>query len=111
MKSATLMVLLASTALAIPTENVPPVKRQSLEAITDHLYYQCQAVTFRRLCRALADVYYAAVRTFGGLFGRLEISGTDDDLLREYEETVAIYNALVQVAQKYGDVAAGNGTI
>lgn len=76
------------------------------------LYHQCQAVTFRRLCRALADVYYTAVRIFGGLFGRLERSGTsDDDLLREYEEKVAIYNALVQVAQKYGEVAAGNGTI
>ena len=48
---------------------------------------------------------------FGGLFGRLELSRSDGDLVREYEEKVAIYNALVQVAQKYGDVSAGNGTI
>ncbi len=41
----------------------------------------------------------------------MEVNGSDDDLLREYEEKVAIYNALVQVAQKHGDIAAGNGTI
>ena len=68
-------------------------------------------MTLRSVCRALADVYHTAVRLFGGLFGRLELSKGDGDLLREYEEKVASYNALVQVAQKYGDVAAGNGTI
>lgn len=39
MKPATLMVLLASTALAILAENVPLVERQSLEAITDQYLF------------------------------------------------------------------------
>ena len=41
------------------------------------------------------------------MFGRLELSRSDGDLVREYEEKVAIYNALVQVAQKYGDYCGG----
>ena len=39
MKLTPLMVSLASTALAIPSENVPPVKRQGLEAITDQYLF------------------------------------------------------------------------
>ena len=33
------MVSLVSTALANPTENVPPIKRQSLEALTDQYLF------------------------------------------------------------------------
>lgn len=61
----------------------------------------------RRLCRALARVYYAAVRAFGGS----DASKRDDNLTREYEEMVAVYNALVYVAQQYGEVPTGTGTI
>lgn len=61
----------------------------------------------RRLCQALADVYYIGVRIFGGS----DATKRDGDLLREFEEKVAIYNALVQVAQRYGDVPAGTGSI
>jgi hypothetical protein len=71
------------------------------------LYYQCSSVTLRSVCRALAEVYYAAVRVFGWL----DVSWRDEDLIREYEEKVAIYNALVEVAQKYGDVPVGSGAI
>ncbi|KAH7025214.1 prokaryotic phospholipase A2-domain-containing protein [Microdochium trichocladiopsis] len=71
------------------------------------LYYQCNSVTLKSLCRALAEVYYAAVRAFGWL----DPSRRDEELIREYEEKVAIYNALVEVAQVYGDVPVGTGTI
>jgi hypothetical protein len=64
------------------------------------LYYQCRNVGAKGVCEALAEVYYAAVRAFGG--------GTqgkrDEDLVREYEEKVAIYNKLVAEAQATGEL-------
>ncbi len=54
----------------------------------------------KSVCQALADVYYAAVRVFGG-----STQGKrDDDLLREYEEKLAIYNKLVAEAQATGEL-------
>jgi hypothetical protein len=47
------------------------------------------------------------VRAFGGF----DASKRDESLTREYEEMVAVYNALVYVAQQYGEVPAGIGTI
>lgn len=50
------------------------------------------------MCEALADVYYAAVRAFGG-----STQGKrDDDLVRKYQDKVAIYNKLVAEAQAAG---------
>ncbi|KAK3311710.1 secretory phospholipase A2 [Chaetomium strumarium] len=64
------------------------------------LYYQCSSVSARGVCEALADVYYAAVRAFGG-----DTQGKrDEDLIREYEEKVAIYNKLVAEAQERGEL-------
>ncbi len=64
------------------------------------LYKQCQSVSVKSVCQALADVYYAAVRAFGG-----STQGKrDDDLLREYEEKLAIYNKLVAEAQATGEL-------
>ncbi|KAK0711777.1 prokaryotic phospholipase A2-domain-containing protein [Lasiosphaeris hirsuta] len=82
-------------------------KRRIDEKFKTDLYYQCSTEVFMTLCRALAEVYYAAVRAFGGL----DASKRDEGLIREYEEMVAVYNALVEVAQRYGDVAAGTGMI
>ena len=55
------------------------------------------------VCDALADVYYAAVRAFGGgdaSPGKREES--QEDLIKEYEEKVEIYNKLVKEAQDKG---------
>ncbi len=54
----------------------------------------------KSVCQALADVYYAAVRVFGG-----STQGKrDDDLLHEYEEKLSIYNKLVAEAQAKGEL-------
>ena len=54
----------------------------------------------RGVCEALADVYYAAVRAFGG-----STQGKrNDDLLKEYEDKVAIYEKLVAEAQAKGEL-------
>lgn len=60
------------------------------------LYYQCSGETARVACEALADVYYAAVRAFGGegeTPGR--VVRAEDVLVREYEERLAVYNEVV----------------
>lgn len=54
----------------------------------------------RGVCEALAEVYYAAVRAFGGDTQ----SKRDEDLVRIYEEKVAIYNKLVAEAQERGEL-------
>ncbi|EHK50728.1 uncharacterized protein TrAtP1_005164 [Trichoderma atroviride] len=67
------------------------------------LYYQCQSSSVTSVCKALADVYYAAVRAFGGgdaSPGKREES--QDDLIREYEEKLEIYNQAVKDAQDKG---------
>ncbi|KAK4035180.1 prokaryotic phospholipase A2-domain-containing protein [Parachaetomium inaequale] len=64
------------------------------------LYYQCSSVSAKGVCEALADVYYAAVRAFGGSTQEKR----DDDLVREYEEKVAIYKKLVAEAQASGEL-------
>ena len=62
------------------------------------MYYQCRNVGAKGVCEALADVYYAAVRAFGG-----STQGKrDDDLVKEYQDKVAIYNKLVAEAQAAG---------
>lgn len=69
----------------------------------DDLYYQCQSSSVQSVCDALADVYYAAVRAFGGgdaSPGKREES--QEDLIKEYEEKVEIYNKLVKEAQDKG---------
>ncbi|RFU81904.1 hypothetical protein TARUN_284 [Trichoderma arundinaceum] len=67
------------------------------------LYFQCQSSSVQSVCKALADVYYAAVRAFGGgdaSPGKREES--QEDLIREYEEKVEIYNQAVKDAQDKG---------
>jgi hypothetical protein len=50
----------------------------------------------------LADVYYAAVRAFGG--GDATPGKRDEDLVKEYEEKVEIYNKAVEEAQAKGEL-------
>ncbi|KAL1835437.1 hypothetical protein VTJ49DRAFT_6709 [Mycothermus thermophilus] len=66
------------------------------------LYYQCRSTSVRGVCEALAEVYYAAVRAFGGSTQNKR----DDDLVKIYEEKVAIYNQLVAEAQARGELWA-----
>jgi hypothetical protein len=70
--------------------------------ITYSLYYQCTSSSAAGVCRGLADVYYAAVRAFGG--DDATPGKRDDELVKEYEEKVEIYNHLVEEAQKKGDL-------
>ncbi|KAH7151669.1 phospholipase A2 [Dactylonectria estremocensis] len=67
------------------------------------LYYQCSSVTLKSICNALADVYYAAVRAFGGDDATPGKRSTDE-LVKIYEEKLAIYNDLVAEARKNGDL-------
>ncbi|KAK1830654.1 phospholipase a2 [Podospora conica] len=64
------------------------------------LYYQCSSSSVGWLCRALADVYYAAVRAFGG--NDATKRAADDVLVHEYEEKLAIYEQLVKEAMEAG---------
>lgn len=67
------------------------------------LYYQCQSVSAQSVCEDLADVYYAAVRAFGG---RDATPGKRDesyeDLVKEYEARLEIYHQSVKEAQDKG---------
>ncbi|KAK0654732.1 phospholipase A2 [Cercophora newfieldiana] len=70
------------------------------------LYYQCSNVSFGGICRGLADVYYAAVRAFGG-GDATPGKRSDEGLIREYEEKLAIYNQLMEDARKQGYLPPG----
>lgn len=64
------------------------------------LYYQCDGVTAQGVCEALAEVYYAAVRAFGG--DDATPGKRDEDLVAIYNEKVAIYDEAVKQAQDEG---------
>ncbi|KAK0702955.1 phospholipase A2 [Lasiosphaeria miniovina] len=64
------------------------------------LYYQCGTVGLQSICKALADVYYAAVKAFGGS----DATKREEDLVQEYEQKLAIYNQLVKEAQQKGEL-------
>ncbi|KAM0433530.1 hypothetical protein ACHAPT_004410 [Fusarium lateritium] len=67
------------------------------------LYYQCESVSAAGVCRALADVYYAAVRAFGG-DDATPGKRSDSALVQEYEDKLAVYNKLVEEAQENGEL-------
>ncbi|KAK4442011.1 phospholipase A2 [Podospora aff. communis PSN243] len=69
------------------------------------LYYQCSSVTLSGLCRGLADVYYAAVRAFGG--SDANSKRAEDALVAEYEEKLAIYNQMLDEAREQGLLPEG----
>ncbi|KEY69297.1 hypothetical protein S7711_01747 [Stachybotrys chartarum IBT 7711] len=64
------------------------------------LYNQCATTSLNSVCRGLADVYYAAVRAFGG--DDATPDRRDDSLIHEYELAVAEYERLVQEAKDAG---------
>ncbi|TLS29610.1 hypothetical protein PpBr36_00878 [Pyricularia pennisetigena] len=61
---------------------------------------QCNGLNIiaRGTCRALADVYYAAVRAFGG--SDATPGRRDEELERQYREKLAIYMVLLAEAKK-----------
>ncbi|KAJ6439064.1 erythromycin esterase [Purpureocillium lavendulum] len=73
------------------------------------LYFQCQAVPATQACQRLADVYYTAVRLFGGGDARIralsaDSTGPDEqrDLVKAYQDTIVAYNEAVKEAQEQG---------
>ncbi|KAI3390577.1 hypothetical protein diail_9188 [Diaporthe ilicicola] len=70
------------------------------------LKYQCESETLELICDALANVYYTAVKLFGGQDAtkRGDSQDVDADALAEYEESVAVYNQLVAEAKADGRI-------
>ncbi|KAK2616760.1 hypothetical protein QQS21_000372 [Conoideocrella luteorostrata] len=69
----------------------------------EDLYLQCEHEWAKIVCTSLADVYYKGVRAFGGLDAIPD--GTPSkrgDELKEYEESILIYEAEVKKAQEAG---------
>lgn len=66
------------------------------------LYTQCSSVSAESACKGLADVYYAAVRAFGG--DDATPGRRDTDWVLEYQNAVERYNALVADAQAKGEL-------
>ena len=64
------------------------------------LYFQCQSESPRFICNGLAEVYYAAVRAFGG--DDATPGKRDEDLVAIYEEKLALYNDMVEEAKAFG---------
>ncbi|ROT38592.1 secretory phospholipase A2 [Sodiomyces alkalinus F11] len=70
----------------------------------DDLYYQCNVNGHGSICRGLAEVYYAAVRAFGGGDATRQTQEEHDALVVLYEEAVRAYEAAVQEAQAKGEL-------
>ena len=64
------------------------------------LYHQCAQVFAKGACEALAEVYYAAVRRFGG--GDATKRETQEELNKAYDDAVVAYNEAVKQAQEEG---------
>ncbi|KHN94108.1 p15 like protein [Metarhizium album ARSEF 1941] len=67
------------------------------------LYFQCQQVKARGVCKALANIYYAGARLFGG---RDQKPGKrmDQESVSEYQRLIEIYEEEVRKAQNSGDL-------
>lgn len=73
----------------------------------DDLKFQCDSESFESICDALADVYYNAVRLFGGQDAtkRADAEDLDMDAVRaEYEHAVAVYEQLMAEAKANGEI-------
>jgi hypothetical protein len=78
-------------------------KKRIDDNFKDDLYYQCDGVTAQFACEGLAEVYYAAVRAFGGDDATPDVkTAFVEDLEVIYEEKVAEYEVRVKKAQDEG---------
>lgn len=66
------------------------------------MYFQCRGQSAQWACEGLAEVYYAAVRAFGG--GDATPGKREEDLVKAYEEAVAEYDRRVKEAQDAGEL-------
>ncbi|PHH79458.1 hypothetical protein CDD82_2377 [Ophiocordyceps australis] len=72
------------------------------------LQNQCSTSSVPRVCRSLANVYYWAVRAFGGLASRKRDEGTNELMVidsaakDEYDKALAEYEQAVKEAQEQG---------
>ncbi|KAM4067140.1 prokaryotic phospholipase A2 domain-containing protein [Hirsutella rhossiliensis] len=62
------------------------------------LYFQCEQVSAKSSCERLADIYYLAVKTFGGSVE----SKRDAEYSQAYAEAVKAYDDAVEKAQEEG---------
>lgn len=76
-------------------------QRESALLTRPSLYFQCESSSVQFVCEGLAEVYYAAVRAFGGDDATPD-KREEEDLVAIYEEKVAIYEERVKEAQKEG---------
>ena len=58
-------------------------------------------MSFKSACKATADVYYWAVRTFGR---ERSIESLDAESLKAYAEALSAFNELVAEAKARGDL-------
>jgi hypothetical protein len=65
------------------------------------LYFQCRGLSAEWACQGLAEVYYAAVRAFGG-GDATKREEANADLVKIYDEAVAEYERRVKEAQDAG---------
>ncbi|KAG6020429.1 hypothetical protein E4U41_002838 [Claviceps citrina] len=96
-----------------------PSSRSAIDSnLRSDLYYQCDSVVAKKVCTALADVYYAAVRAFGGSSTPEQMPDAAPASLQDapaqdparpadkkplsYEEALAAYNEAVVEAQTQG---------
>lgn len=64
----------------------------------------CENESFTSICKALAEVYYAAVQAFGGS-DATKREAASDELLAAYEEKMAVYNQLLEAAKEDGSIS------
>lgn len=66
------------------------------------LYFQCDTNGHGKPCHALADVYFAAVKAFGGQDATKREE--DKDWVAEYHRLVEVYHQSVKDAQDAGEL-------
>lgn len=68
------------------------------------LKYQCDSEIFESVCDALAEVYYTAVKAFGGDDATPGKRSSNADWVAAYEEKLASYNQMLEDAMKAGTI-------
>ncbi|KAG6026485.1 hypothetical protein E4U19_002574 [Claviceps sp. Clav32 group G5] len=86
-------------------------KKRIDDNFKDDLHYQCRGVRGAWACRALANVYYFAVRSFGGQDARRQVRAVNSALLEKYDELVRVYEDEVRKAQALGHLPMHTGSL
>ncbi|KAG5987371.1 hypothetical protein E4U52_007663 [Claviceps spartinae] len=86
-------------------------KKRIDDNFKDDLHYQCRGVSGAWACRALANVYYFAVRAFGGTDARRQVKAVNSALLEKFDELVRVYEDEVRKAQAVGHLPMHTGSL